>query len=213
MTLSHAEIVRRAKNRELDFDLDGDGLTTREELKYGLNPYAADSDGDRIPDGKELSYGSKPGIADDPEYEEYLEREREAEKEREEQERRDRERAREKEELQNRYVDRTCDLLCWPRHRTTYHQLYQDIGGDRSIGRPLDRMVFQSEINRGIAPSQAIYLISQSPWQQWQLAEGKIEPQQLQDYARELLDEYQFTQQQAHSPSSPTEDEEEAFEP
>ena len=211
MPLSHAEIVRRAQDRELDFDLDGDGLTTREELKYGLNPYAADSDGDGITDSKELSFGSNPGISEDFEYQEYLEREEE--REREERARLEAERERERLDLQNRYLDRACDLLCWPRHQTTYSQLYQDIGGDRNIGRSLDRMVFQSEIRRGVAPSQAIYLISQSPWQQWRLAEGEIEPQHIQDYARELLNEHDFPQQQILLPSSPTEDEEEAFEP
>ena len=41
------------QERQLNADWDGDGLTTREELMYGLNPYSPDSDGDGILDSQE----------------------------------------------------------------------------------------------------------------------------------------------------------------
>ena len=39
--------------RQFNADWDGDGLTTREELMYGLNPYSPDTDGDGILDSQE----------------------------------------------------------------------------------------------------------------------------------------------------------------
>lgn len=41
------------QERQLNVDGDGDGLKTREELMYGLNPYSPDTDGDGILDSQE----------------------------------------------------------------------------------------------------------------------------------------------------------------
>jgi hypothetical protein len=168
------EIVRRAKDRKLNFDLDGDGLTVKEELKYGLNPYAADTDGDNIPDGREVNQGSKPGKAE-PRYdrrekldlEEQQERDWERQRQQELAERRQQEleaeREAQKEQLRQRYLDRACQLLGWPRLQMDYPTLYGDVAGDETIGRALDRMVFQAEMNAGTPPVQAAYLLAQSP--------------------------------------------------
>jgi hypothetical protein len=41
-------------------DPDGDGLTTAQELGYGINPATADTDGDGMPDGWEIANGLDP---------------------------------------------------------------------------------------------------------------------------------------------------------
>ena len=46
-------------------DADGDGLTNREEYKYGTNPVKSDTDGDGMPDGWEVRYGLDPVDASD----------------------------------------------------------------------------------------------------------------------------------------------------
>lgn len=43
-----------------DLDLDGDGLTNREEYLNGTNPKNPDTDGDGLPDGYEVGYGLNP---------------------------------------------------------------------------------------------------------------------------------------------------------
>lgn len=205
---THDEIVRRVKERKLDFDLDGDGLTVRQELNYGLNPYAADSDGDgdNIADGREVNQGSKPGISDlNTSRQEMLaqaeakNRQLELERQRELTEQRlrelEEERELQKEQLRERYLDRACELLCWPRLQMDYPTLYGDVAGDETIGRALDRMVFQSEVKSGTPPVQAAYLLAQSPWLQWQRERGAIAPEQMRDYASNLLSEYQSQQQ------------------
>jgi hypothetical protein len=56
-------------------------------------------------------------------------------------------------------------------------------------------MVFQSEVKSGTPPVQAAYLLAQSPWLQWQRERGAIAPEQMRDYASNLLSEYQGRQQ------------------
>ena len=173
--LTHGEIVRKAKERTLNFDLDGDGLTVAEELKYGLNPYCADTDGDNIPDGREVNQGSDP-TKGEPRHERRELRE---------------EREREKERLRERYLDHACELLGWPRQQLDYPTLYGDVAGNETIGRGLDRMVFQSEVGSGTNPVQAAYLLAQSPWLQWHKERGALDARQMRDYASAMLSEYQ----------------------
>jgi hypothetical protein len=92
-----------------------------------------------------------------------------------------------------------------------YPTLYADVAGDETIGRALDRMVFQAEVKSGTAPVQAAYLLAQSPWLQWQRERGAIAPEQMRDYASNLLSEYQESQQQPVKEVQEDEEEELGF--
>lgn len=51
----------------LSQDRDGDGLTNREEVRLGTDPYSADTDRDGIPDGMEVRHSTNPNLAPPPE--------------------------------------------------------------------------------------------------------------------------------------------------
>jgi RHS repeat-associated protein len=51
------QLVMRAAAGE---DVDGDGVTTEEELAAGSSPFRADTDGDGVPDGVEIAQGTDP---------------------------------------------------------------------------------------------------------------------------------------------------------
>ncbi|MGH2413481.1 MAG: hypothetical protein ACRDEA_07285, partial [Microcystaceae cyanobacterium] len=107
-----AQIVQAALEK-LNLDLDGDGLSTREERNMGLDPYAPDSDGDRVPDGSEVAHGSRPGRKDN--------KEREVEKE----------------QLRARYFQTACSVLGWQTQGLSYDTLYEDIAGNAAMGKAL----------------------------------------------------------------------------
>jgi len=47
-------------NRYGGYDIDGDGLTNKEELQFGTDPYNDDTDNDGISDGDEVAAGTNP---------------------------------------------------------------------------------------------------------------------------------------------------------
>src|SRR5690606_36528882 len=49
---------------ELGYDLDQDGLTTRDELRLGTDQNLWDTDGDGLSDGNEVQIGTDPLITD-----------------------------------------------------------------------------------------------------------------------------------------------------
>ncbi len=55
----------RATPMGVDEDVDGDGLTTRDEYELATNPNAGDTDGDGMGDGWESSHGLNPSVAAD----------------------------------------------------------------------------------------------------------------------------------------------------
>lgn len=167
--LSHADIVRAAQQRQLDFDLDGDGLTVGNELKYGLNPYCADTDGDNVPDAKEIAIKTKPGRK----------------------ERQEATPAKSPKQLsRDRYFECACSVLGWSSHSLSYDTLYEDIAGNDWVGRALDKQVFEEAVQSGQTPTEAAYLLAQSPYLQFEKDRGAISNQEMFDYANQMLAEH-----------------------
>ena len=171
---SHAQKVRRQKQRELDLDFDGDGLRVREELKYGLHPYAPDSDGDGIHDGDEVV-----GIANPRRYNN-LDRSLEP-----------RDRIQEyatnsiskKAELRDRYLEHAQRVLGRP--HLTYDLLASQIASDRWLAQALDSQVLRSAYYAKEQDAQ--YLLSQSPYIQFHAHEADSTPDCLLNYVREVV--------------------------
>lgn len=148
-------------NNDLDFDLDGDGLTTREELMYGLRPNAPDTDGDRTPDGREVARGSHPGHHSDWENQQ---------------------------QLRQRYFVLACSVLGWTAEGLSYSTLMNDINGDAWRGKALDNAVLECAIAQGTEPTEAAYLLAQSPYLQFLKERGQLEPEQMVGYIENLVD-------------------------
>jgi hypothetical protein len=152
--------------QHLDFDLDGDGLTNREELSMGLKPYAADTDGDNASDGDEVAHGSNPARPD--------ERNLDAQRQR----------------LQQRYLDYACNVLGWNREGLTYQSLVDDVAGSAWIGKALDTAVLESAISQGEKPAEAAYLLTQSPYLQFLARSGRVTEQEVVNYVGDRLANY-----------------------
>jgi hypothetical protein len=185
-------VERHNYDNDLDFDLDGDGLTTREELMYGLNPLAPDTDGDRIPDGREVSRGTQPGRYD-----------RSTSKNQQE----DRTKDREREQLRQQYFECACSVLGWSGVGLSYQTLLDDIGGDEWRGKALDSAVLERAIEQGTEPTEAAYLLAQSPYLQSLKQQGQLEPSQMVGYIEDRLSDCQVLQTASLSPSQAQESE------
>lgn len=154
-----------AKDEELNYDGDRDGLTLKEELNYGLNPNSPDTDGDGIIDGKEVAMGTNPNrdelllarqlesLSPPPVEPETL-----------------------KAKLRDRYLNYARQVLKRP--RLSYAELYREINGDRYLGEALDKSILE-EAQSNDPPNEAVYLLAQSPFlqhqKQWHGREENIE--------------------------------------
>jgi hypothetical protein len=160
---THSQKVREEKERELDFDLDGDGLTEREERQYGLNSLSPDSDGDGLYDGQEIENGTNPhSPSKEPP---------------------DVEKGSEKEGIRNAYLSRARTILNNP--ELTYSALYNQIAGEDWLGSALDERVMAAELaERSLEAAKC--LLAQSPYVQWQLGEGKWNKEEAKGYLEGL---------------------------
>lgn len=163
----------RPDRQQLDFDLDGDGLTTREELLMGLNSNAPDTDGDRVDDGDEVACGSNPA-------------------------RRDRlNNDTERQQLQQRYLDYACNLFGWNRSGLTYQSMVDDVAGSAWIGKALDTAVLESAISQGENPAEAAYMLTQSPYLQFLALQGRVTKEEVVNYVTEQMANYEERQTQS----------------
>jgi hypothetical protein len=166
---THSQKVREQKERELDLDFDGDGLTEREERQYGLNPLSPDSDSDGRYDGQEVEQGNNPrSYSPEPPAVE---------------------RGSEKEKLREAYLHHVQMLL--KASDLSYRALYNQIAGDRWLGRSLDEGVMAAELEAGGSLEAAKCLLAQSPYVQWQLSEGQWEREAAIGYVGELTAQFQ----------------------
>ena len=172
---THSEKVKAQKERELDQDFDGDGLTEREERKYGLNPLSPDSDGDGLYDSQEIGLRSNPrsySFKVPPSVEGGSEKER----------------------LRAAYLCRVQAIL--NASNLSYAALYNQIAGDDWLGRSLDERVMAAELDSGNSSEEAKCLIAQSPYVQWQLSEGQWDRDSAIHYAWELTAQSQANRKQ-----------------
>jgi hypothetical protein len=172
----------RPSRQELDFDLDGDGLTTREEFSMGLNPNAPDTDGDRVFDGDEVAHGSNPARPD----EKNLDAQRQ--------------------QLRQRYLDYACKILGWNREGLTYQSLVDDVAGSAWIGKALDTAVLESAIAQGEKPAEAAYLLTQSPYLQFLARSGRVTEEEVVNYVGDHLADYEERQTQSQLTFNPIEE-------
>ncbi|NJO94229.1 MAG: hypothetical protein HC820_07540 [Hydrococcus sp. RM1_1_31] len=159
---SHNSIARQV-HQELDFDLDGDGLTNREEYSMGLKPYTPDTDGDRVSDGREVARGTRPGVENSKKTD------------------------RRREQLQERYKEYACEILGWSSQLLSYEMLIADIGDNAWVGKALDTAVFALAIESGQSEEEAAYLLSQSPHLQFLLDSERIGEQEMVNYVLERM--------------------------
>ncbi|WP_013320611.1 hypothetical protein [Gloeothece verrucosa] len=149
--LSHSEKIKALHERELDLDFDGDGLTEREERKYGLNPLSPDTDGDGLYDGQEIGIHINPHL--------YSKVPPSVEK------------GSEKEKHRETYLHSVQTLL--KNQELSYQALYNQIAGDDWLGRSLDERVLAAQVHSGSSEDQIKCSLAQSPYVQWQLEEGQ----------------------------------------
>jgi hypothetical protein len=168
--------------QKLDFDLDGDGLTTREELSMGLNPNAPDTDGDKVSDGDEIAHGSNPARPDDRNLDALIQ------------------------QLRQRYLDYACNLLGWNRFGLTYQSLVDDVAGSAWIGKALDAAVYESAIAQGEKPAEAAYLLTQSPYLQFLARSGRVTEEEVVNYVGDHLADYEERQTQSQLTFNPIEE-------
>lgn len=146
----------------LNQDVDGDGLSTRQERMMGLNPYDGDTDGDKKLDGEEIIQRSEPG--------------------------RDEYNRSKKEQLKQDYYE-IAKGMAGP-EQENWQDLYEAIQGDQAIGRNLDWMVFNQSLVRGNSLEQSAELLTQSPFLQWHYHHGNMNYEQMADYANNIISEY-----------------------
>jgi hypothetical protein len=172
-TPSHSQKIKAEKERESGLDFHGDGLTEREERKYGLNPLSPDSDGDGLYDGQEIGLGSNPhSYSKIPPP---VERDSDREK------------------LRDAYLSHVQAILKAP--DLSYATLYNQIAGEDWLGRSLDERVMALALNSGKSLEEAKGLIAQSPYVQWQLCEGQWHRNSAIHYARELASQFQLNRE------------------
>lgn len=170
---SHKQIKKQV-HQELDFDLDGDGLTAREERSIELKPPNTDGDvpsgqgeRQRIPDGKEIAHETSPGIKDPKETQ------------------------RSRLQLQESYFKYACEILGWSSQQLTYSMLVDDIRDDAWIGKALDTAVYDFAVSTGRSHQEAAYLLSQSPHLQFLLKKELIGEQDVVNYVCEIVSQNQ----------------------
>jgi len=170
----HSQKVKDRKEQDLDLDFDGDGLTEREELKYGLNPLAPDTDGDSLYDGQEVEEGTNPhqSTQEPPAVEAGSDKER----------------------YRDNYLNHAQTLLNRP--TLNYSQLYNQIHGEEWVGSTLDERVMAAEINRGSSLEEAQCLIAQSPYLQWQINEDNWSKEEAIGYVEGLSSQFQAQRKQ-----------------
>lgn len=157
--IGHAEKVRAERERQLDLDFDGDGLTEREELKYGLNPLRPDSDGDGVYDGKEVAIHSNPrDVADAL-----------------------------KGKLRENYVGLARQAT--QRQYLDYELLLAMAKEQPSASQKVDRAVVAYALLSGISRKETKLLLSQSPYLQSRLASKEWEDEDAYRYANFLAGE------------------------
>lgn len=159
--------MARQVHQELDFDLDGDGLTKREEKSMGLKPYTPDTDGDRTHDGKEVAQGTSPGVEDSKKTD------------------------KKRSQLQKQYKDYACEILGWSSQQLSYEMLIADIGDNAWIGKAVDTAVYDLAIQSGQSEEEAAYLLSQSPHLQFLLESERIGEQEMVNYVLERMSKKQ----------------------
>ncbi|MGH2414445.1 MAG: hypothetical protein ACRDEA_12330, partial [Microcystaceae cyanobacterium] len=151
----------------------------------GLDPYAPDSDGDRVPDGSEVAHGSRPGRKDNKKQDSA------------------------REAIRDRYFKTACSVLGWQTQGLSYETLYEDIGGNASMGKALDKKVFEKTVQSGQPPIEAAYLLAQSPYLQFLKDRGLLGVEEMVGYAKRMLDAYEQKQQETEEREIRTEDSEE----
>ena len=147
--------LRALRETRMSLDLDLDGLTTREEQRYGTNPYSFDTDGHGISDHLEIGVGNNP-LLDESETYQYSPPEVEA--------------GSAKSEFRSIYVQRAREVL--QNSTLTYEDLYQE-GDNKYFFEALDLQVISS------TPQERISLLSQSPYVQFQMKENQINLQSI----------------------------------
>lgn len=145
--------LRALRETRMSLDLDLDGLTTKEEQRYGTSPYSFDTDGDGISDSLEIGVGNNPLEA---EYQ-YSPPEVKA--------------GSAKSELRSIYVQRAREVLQNP--ILTYEDLYQE-GDNKYFFEALDLQVISSSTSQ-----ERISLLSQSPYVQFQIKENQMNLQSI----------------------------------
>ncbi|TVQ42090.1 MAG: hypothetical protein EA365_16000 [Gloeocapsa sp. DLM2.Bin57] len=148
--------LRTLRETRLSLDLDLDGLTTREEERYGTNPYSFDTDGDGVSDSLEIGVGNNP-LLDETETYQYSPPEVEADSA--------------KSELRSIYVQRAREVL--QNSTLTYEDLYQE-GDNKYFFEALDLQVITSSTTQ-----ERILLLSQSPYVQFQMKENHTNLQSI----------------------------------
>ena len=148
--------LRALRETRMSLDLDLDGLTTREEQRYGTSPYSFDTDGDGIGDRLEIGVGNNP-LLDESETYQYIPPEVEA--------------GSAKSELRTLYVQRAREVLQNP--TLTYEDLYQE-GDNKYFFEALDLQVISSS-----TVQEKMSLLSQSPYVQFQVKENHTNLQSI----------------------------------
>jgi hypothetical protein len=148
--------LRALRETRMSLDLDLDGLTTREEQRYGTSSYSFDTDGDGISDRLEIGVGNNPLLNESETYQ-YSPSEVEA--------------GSAKSELRSIYVQRAREVLQNP--TLTYEDLYQE-GDNKYFFEALDLQVISSN-----TVQEKISLLSQSPYVQFQMKENHTNLQSI----------------------------------
>lgn len=153
-------------SQELDFDLDGDGLTCGGQVSACENTDGdAPGQGERqcIPDGKEIAHETSPAVEDSKETQ------------------------RSRLQLQESYFKYACEILGWSSQQLTYSILVDDIRDDAWIGKALDTAVYNFAVSTGRSHQEAAYLLSQSPHLQFLLKKELIGEQDVVNYVCEIV--------------------------
>jgi hypothetical protein len=170
----HSQKIKDRKEQNLDLDFDGDGLTEREELKYGLNPLAPDTDGDGLYDGQEVAAGTNPHqpTQEPPAVET----------------------GSDKAKYRDNYLNYAQAILNNP--ALTYGALYNQIQGEEWLGSALDEQVMNAAVNAAQVPEEIQCLMAQSPYLQWQLSQGNWKRGEAIGYIEGLTSQLQAQRKQ-----------------
>ncbi len=156
----------RPKTDELTLDSDHDGLSNGKESAMGSDPYQFAPDGDGISDTNEGKQQSHPLIETEPITEPTVAKER--------------------------YYHHASQLLGWDQYSgLSWDTLYHDVRGNFELGWVLDKSVYERAISQGESPTNAVYLLAQSPFLQYHKQAGLIGVKEMADYTQQLLQENQ----------------------